>query len=218
MDDWKESDPDASLVPQPPTPEHLLGLSFLPGGQRFADYFRDEAGRKQEQMLSVIRDAVDRLDDSLQEILDRIRDDPPRRRLLNETLRAAYATEHGEKLRWLGYLLASGLLLQDDAKVDEIARVVQTVARVDPADVRVLYLISRPTRSKFVVRAELIDRYAEAETVMDSILATLEREGLIFDKGSTANDFWSPTAFGQLLLRTLHDAGLAELLGNLPHR
>ena len=199
------------------TPWALAAISLIPRlGQAVAGYFRDEHARRGERVQKMILNALEELQEEVGAFASRLEETPARRRLFNEAIQGAYETQWDEQLRWFAHLLSSGLLLSDDAQVDQKTRLVQTASRMEPSDLKALYIISTPASAEmrsrnevdqYVNQKELEMRFTGALVVIDAITATLTREGLVIDKSPTTYDveqpMWAPTRYGRLFLTEL---------------
>lgn len=147
----------------------------------------------------------------LDELITRAMADEHRVELLARALEGAQHSADERQARALGRVLADGM--RDDAVVDESRKVVSTLSRLDPSDVRVLALMGdgRPWKKRrpekngqgSSVVSELLPTLSP---VIDAIFAVLTTQGVISDEAtglSAVGTSWSITEFGRLCLRWL---------------
>ena len=134
---------------------------------------------------------------------------------------AAQATT-AAKIRALGRALATGVLAEDDALVDQELYVVDALARMEAPHVRVLDLLvtdppprdyealgGRPAPDAWFI-TELAGSYPKAGGLIPSLVSTLVALGAAEDinRGPTGyGPMFRVAAFGRLLLHRLHAAG-----------
>lgn len=94
------------------------------------------------------------------------------------------------RVRSYGRIAASGIVADDDAKVDEAVRILSTLASLDAADLKVLlHMAGRETQPWFVFPHSseepipvLIEELPELGDVIDPIISRLQGLGLLVDR------------------------------------
>lgn len=141
--------------------------------------------------------------------------------LLIQAVEAAMRETDERRVRFYGRIAADGVLAADNARVDRAARIFETIARLDAADLKVLLHVASPgaarqwvvnlpkegTRAPSVLRRDL----PELEDVLDSILARLEALGIVTmrsEGGLTFGSTYKVTAFARACVQELLEAPL----------
>ena len=98
---------------------------------------------RERNLNAVSAVAADELDQSIQEMLRRIEEDPKLMSFFLRTLRAAEFTNEAEKILGLGRTLAS--VLEDEAKYDREQLVLKLLSQLEPPHFRLLAVFDRST-------------------------------------------------------------------------
>lgn len=214
-------------------PEKKLAESLSPRAGaivRYIDAIRQRAERNAEQVLD---DAAAESELDVEELLRRVGEDERLMLLLASTIEAAQRASAEAKLTGLARALATGILQNDDAAIDEAQMIVATIRELEPAHLRALEHVAgqdyprarevpvevtdAPPILGFVRVPE--DRPAVAigatlaeksELLAFPIIATLVRHGLIYESQNAADpqDYYFgsyyATTYGRHVLHMLH--------------
>jgi hypothetical protein len=131
---------DELAVPEPPSEELLTALRVLPlkGSGAVADFLEQRHRRQLERVVFLLNVAAGDLDENVEVLIGRIQSNERLSDLLHNALRAAAASGLEAKRRALGKALASGVLAQDDATIDESELLVSALSNIEAPHVRVL--------------------------------------------------------------------------------
>lgn len=175
--------------------------------------------RRSRRAEAAAQEAADAANIPFQDLVEMATDDDRRLEIVGRALQAAAMSEDAVKIRALGRSMAAGVLTTDDAKVDETLRIIDALADLEPADVKVLARM-RQHSGWWDVRPSdgrpnpptIVQNMPEVETVVDSIIARLSTLGAITRPDSGAQTWgamssWFVTDFGCLCLDTLLAAG-----------
>lgn len=148
--------------------------------------------RRRERLERALAVAHEQSGLNSQELLEHAlnHDDERRLDLLLGALRAASQEVVDERVAFYGRIAASGVLERDDAKVDAQIRVFGTIARLDPADLKVLLRVTAPNSpGEWLYERErdargstenvLAEQLPELADVLESVVARLETAGLL---------------------------------------
>jgi hypothetical protein len=120
-------------------------------------------------------------------VLDSLGDDR-KARLLTVAFQSASDAVDDHTARVLGRAYARGVIQEDQAVVDEQARIVKTIASLNPIDVKVLdkmksapRWLARPVES-LPNMANIAEQVPGAANIVDSVIARLSNLGLIADE------------------------------------
>jgi hypothetical protein len=181
--------------------------------------------RRQTKAAAALAEAAASAEMSADDVLELVDGNDRLNELAARALAAAAAATTDAKIRALGRALASGVLAADEATVDAEMLVVDALARLEAAHVRVLDLVSatcQPQRNGVMYRSadlawtpDLIRaKYPQIGDALEPVLATLTSLHAIRDVG-VGSQGWTPdrptysgTTFGRVLLTRLREAGL----------
>jgi hypothetical protein len=133
----------------------------------------------------VLEHAVEAGSDALDELVDRVLDDPQQIQLVGQALAAGAATAYEDKLRALGIALAAGL--EPGVLIHPHVLVVAAIADLEPPHVQVLQLLAGDLaqadlplsrRGSWTI-STLARRHPELRQVLGPVIATLLRHGLV---------------------------------------
>ncbi|NMO93208.1 hypothetical protein [Actinomycetospora sp. TBRC 11914] len=143
-------------------------------------------------------------------------DDERRLDLFVNAFNAAAREADEYRVRSFGRLAAMGVLAEEDAVVDQTARVFATLASFDRADLRAMvYMAERPNKSWQRTRYPknegtpnvLDEELPDLAPVLDAVLARLEGAGVITSAQgpglSSRATQWQVTTYGELCAREL---------------
>jgi hypothetical protein len=211
----------------------IAGAMLTPAAEllveRAAAEWRAEGQRRTGLALS---HAATASETSVEQFLERCIENPTRLALLAAAVEAATAADLDAKLRMLGSALASGVLANDDALVDEAQLRVNVIRELDAPHIKVLAAIDRASghsqgnwtgASEASLTLVVGDGSgARSSGVLQPILRTLDRNGLIhltgigeiwdehqaddYRPGAGSNE-WTTTIFGRELLSEYRAAG-----------
>jgi hypothetical protein len=169
--------------------------------------------RQAEVMLQMAAEATER---SLDDLLERITADPKRLQLFAAAAKAAAETTLEAKIRVLGRALATGVLANDDALVDQQRFLVGIVADLEALHLRVLAQLAQPHPRGRVLEAprgpherpgwavdDLEEVLSYPRMVVEPILRMLEGHGLATSVGDALGAAYNACA--------ITDAGLEFL-------
>jgi hypothetical protein len=181
--------------------------------------------RRRRRTAIPIEQAAQRLGLSIEDVTERLSNDPQLEQLTTTVLIGALSTESAEKLMFLGRVLAN--VLQDQATLEEEHFLAQAVTAIEAPHVRLLDLIERQQTSS----GRLVSQYALASAdlgaAFSAVLKTLESVGLIAGsqivemkdgprpkypkpgeeppKVPVATPHWAATELGKVLLTRLRE-------------
>lgn len=154
-----------------------------------------------------------------EELLERALEDDRKLDLLGRAIEAATREADERRVRFYGRIAASGVLAEDDAKIDTAARVFSTLADLDAADLKVLLLMAEKVERPWIdvdpdgrkggdVYFELESELPELMEVMDSVLSRLTGLGLVsYVVGGRGGGTYNINPFGELCVRKLTEGG-----------
>ncbi|MGW5701717.1 hypothetical protein [Amycolatopsis japonica] len=141
-------------------------------------------------------------------------DDDRKLELLSRALEVAQRTADEERVRFYGRIAAEGVLASDDAVVDEKDRIFSSVAELDPADLKVLLLMTTghawQKREAAGQNRVVAEELPEVVRVLDPVFARLENLGMITGQGEGGvmwGSEWTVTDFGRLCMAELRRLG-----------
>jgi hypothetical protein len=149
-------------------------------------------------------------------LLERALEDDRKLDLLGRALEAATREADERRVRFYGRIAASGVLAEDDAKVDKAARAFSALATLDAADLKVLLRMAEKVERPWTVvdleEREGSDEFFELESelpelmeVVDSVLSRLTGLGLVSyvrrERGGAEMYYVNP--IGELCVRQL---------------
>jgi hypothetical protein len=179
--------------------------------------------RRHQRALEALQAGADFKGSTPEDILRAAQSDAARIELVAQALAAASTATTDAKVRALGRALASGALSSDEALVDQEVHVISALARLEPAHVRALELLSEtriPQVNGVLYRSRdlawpvlaIAQKYPSAAAVLPALLATLSSVGAIRDVAVGTLDYaptYEATDFGRLCLERLRQAARA---------
>ncbi|MDT4941027.1 MAG: hypothetical protein QOJ34_1116 [Pseudonocardiales bacterium] len=172
--------------------------------------------RREANVVSTLDAVAEMSHLSLREVGDRIVEDERLLHLGSRVLEEAARIAEDERRRALARTVANAIADGDVVEVEAV--VARALIALEPPHVQVLARLSHPQPGSSAAFARwpiyslkmLEECLPGAVEVLDPIMAVLEREGLVFAKGSThfAKREWTITDFGRRCLRRLEDEGL----------
>ena len=197
-----------SHAPDEPSPEVLLALRLVPGvGNALAQYVIDRGARRAVRAESFVEDASTAADLDPEALLRRIMEDPRLSELFETAVSAAVASASSRKRRALARLMSGGLLARDDAEVDLTELLLNTVSRLEVAEVKLLDVMRKPPQDirgpinpGTPMNIELLTSlHRGSPRAVEILVPKLEAAGLIKDisAGKVGEQAWIVTAFGQ---------------------
>lgn len=189
-----------------------IAKGLIAGGHRLWSRRKEKLSRAADAARAESRLSLDEL---LERALDH--DDERRVDLLLRAFRQASQEAIDERVRFYGRIAARGVLLEDDAKVDETARIFSAIAALDEADLKVLlHMANEPNQPWSVLplggSAKLLaisERLPELGNVLDAVVARLIGLGLLVDRLGDDNygDAYALSPFARLCVRSLTEDG-----------
>jgi hypothetical protein len=172
--------------------------------------------RREANVVSALDAVAEMCHLSLREVGDRIAEDERLLHLGSRVLEEAARIVEDERRRALARTVANAIADGDVVEVEGV--VARALIALEAPHVQVLARLSHPQPGSSAAFARwpiyslkmLEDCLPGAAEVLDPIMAVLEREGLVFAKGSAhfAKREWTITDFGRRCLRRLEDEGL----------
>ena len=160
----------------------------LAGLDKLTSVWRERSRNNAEYVLDTAAHAIGGM--TAVELVEHIKGDPERERLLAIAAIAGGETVLTEKIKALGKALADGILAKDDAKVNEQAMILAAMRDIEAPHVKVISMMFNNREPgppdgwfrKFVYRPwtrEHFQRDSSFGITLRSILATLERHAII---------------------------------------
>lgn len=181
--------------------------------------------RRRQRTAIPIEHAAERLGLSIEDVTERLSNDPQLEQVTTTVLIGALSTESAEKLLFLGRVLAN--VLQDQATLDEELFLAQALIAIEAPHVRLLDLIERQQTSSGRLVSQYALAHSELGAAFSAVLKTLESVGLIAGsqivemndgprpkypepgekppKIPVATPHWAATELGKVLLTRLRD-------------
>ncbi|WP_282947158.1 hypothetical protein [Cellulomonas endometrii] len=120
---------------------------------------------------------------TVEELVDRLTADPGKALVLMTALEAAAQTAWRRKMRVLGRALANGVLLDDDAKVDEEQAWIRLIQGIEAPHLRILAAVDREDPEApghmFALTRTQLKQVSGFDSLIGGTLASLERDTLI---------------------------------------
>jgi hypothetical protein len=169
----------ATLVFGSPELGALIGGASGPAFEKVVALFRRPLQRMSERVNISWTVTCALSGYSSDQLMEQVLQDDRRVNMTTRILRAAAESESEDWVRALGAALAKGLAATDDAEKDKYARVITTLASLDPIDARFLEMMSENSRgwekrrvgdSNFAVAVE---EMPELDAVVDPVFSRL---------------------------------------------
>lgn len=197
-------------------PEVRLALRLLSPSRADAiiSYLDDRSERKRARLEKFADSAEIASGRSFEELLDSSSHSERHSDLAEEILGEASSTSQVWKMQALGRALASGLLADDDAALDEVQMLLSALKDLESPHVRVLLrLFTDGDRYRGVADFEIAAMFPNGVSLSYPLLKTLERHGLagpLADdqiKGPDDAQVWAIWDFGILMIDRLLQEG-----------
>lgn len=204
-----------------PPPEVLLALRLIPGvGNALAQYVIDRGERRTARVEEFIADASADAALDPEELLRRIMDDPRLSELFENAVGFAVVAASDRKRRAMAKLLATGVLAEDDAEVDFTELLLNAVARLEVAELKLLETMRQPPQDVrghipigTPMNIELLTAlYRGSPHAVETLVAKLEGAGLIKDisSGKVGEQSWVISSFGQTVYTFIEEASTQD--------
>jgi hypothetical protein len=139
--------------------------------------------RRRAAMNETLATGADAAGLPVEALVDRLTADPAKTLLMVTALEAAAQTAWRRKMRVLGRALATGVLLEDDAKVDEEQGWIRLIQGIEPPHLRIMTRVAGedPEHPGTIVAAtrEELKAASGFESLIGATLTSLERDTLI---------------------------------------
>jgi hypothetical protein len=199
-----------------------LGAASSPVVEELSYFARTALQRRFDRAERAVHVATDSSGLSVEQLLQAALSDDKKLELASRALTAAALSSTNARIDALARAFASGVLAQDVARVDEQAILIDALAGLEPAHVRLMSVLSRPaTHADYdpSVRDELqyswgrddiVAADAGLERPLDALISRVVGNGLVFDHGAGRLNYrplWKLTEFGRLCLAELQQRG-----------
>ncbi|WP_159079486.1 hypothetical protein [Plantactinospora sp. BC1] len=172
---------------------------------------------QQARGSQLLIEAASSSETSLDDLLDKLVNDPVRLQLLLRSLEVAARATTDYKLSLVANLLATGALATDSAAVDEQLLVVDALGALETPHFRLMLILKHPSPVWWTSpderkayrqawpEARILERDDGLRNVLTALLARLQSLGLARDVSLTASPdpLWELTTFGRLSVNAL---------------
>jgi len=172
-----------------------MGGAFGGAAKGLAARAQQAYERRRQRALVALGAAREESGLEREELLERALEDDRKLELLTRAVETAMREADERRVRFYGRIAASGVLAEDDAKVDASERIFSTIANLDTVDLKVLlHMTAREPTPWLVVEHEgvhdlpvLAADLPELEEMLDPVLSRLLGLGLLTDRlGNTS--------------------------------
>jgi hypothetical protein len=164
--------------PEGPDPYSQALLRLVPRVGPIAAQLRDELFERDQRRYNAFRSAVAHaldLDELARLLLEHERFGD----LLRDSIEAALRTRDEQKIRLLAKAFTSGVLADDEARVDEAEQQTRLIAELDPVDLRAVLVLRDRGRSYGHPVTCLARELRLTGATANLVYARLERNGLV---------------------------------------